>query len=143
MDDDEFELDMETGKFVQKEKVMDKPDESTSRKRKQDSSAKPSDTGDESRSRSKRSKKTDAVPLLEDDDEDLMIVDDMDKDADYEPRNDDELDNDQQDYPAFDDDDDDFQIPPLRSRKSEKPEKKERKQTKKKVDTARSRSSGR
>ena len=49
--------------------------------------------------------------------------------ADYEPGNDEELDEDEQNYPAFDDDDDDFQIPPLRSRKSEK---KERKQTKKK-----------
>ena len=131
VDDDEFELDMETGKFVRKEKgtVMDKKDESTSRKRKPDSSAKPSDTGDESRSRSKRAKKTDTVPLLDDDDEDLMIVDDEDKDADYEPGNDEELDDDEQNYPAFDNDDDDFQIPPLRSRKSEK---KERKQTKKK-----------
>ena len=67
------------------------------------------------------------MPLLDDDEEDLMIVDDEDKDADYEPGNDDEeLDDDEQNYPAFDDDGDDFQIPPLRPRKSEK---KERKQT--------------
>ena len=133
VDDDEFELDMATGKFIRKEKgiVMDNKDESTSRKRKPDSSAKPSDTGDESRSRSKRAKKTDTVPPLDDDEdqEDLMIVDDQDKDADYEPGNDEELDDDEQNYPAFDDDDDDFQIPPIRPRKAEK---KERKQTKKK-----------
>ena len=142
MDDDEFELDMETGKFIQKKKVVDKKDELTSRKRKQDSNAKPSDTGDESRNRSKRAKKTDAVPLLDDDEEDLIIVDDKDKDADYEPGNDDEeLDEDEQNYPAFDDDEDDFQIPPLRPRKSEKKERKQTK-TKKKSDTARSRSPG-
>ena len=112
VDDDEFELDIETGKFVQKKKVAEKPDESTSRKRKADDHSKPSDTGDELKSRSKKSKKTDAVPLLEEDD-DLMIMDDEDKDKDYEPGNDEELDEDDQDYPAFDDDDDDFQIPPL------------------------------
>ena len=142
VDDDEFELDMNTGKFVRKEKgtVMDKKDESTSRKRKPDSSAKPSDTGDESGSRSKRAKKKDAIPLLEDDeaDDDLMIVDDEDRDEDYEP--DDDLDDeDAEQYPAMDDDDNDFEIPPLRARKDTKAKeiKKERKQTKKQRSTQR------
>ena len=133
VDDDEFDLDMNTGKFVQKEKVTvaEKDDESTSRKQKSDNSSKPSDTGDESRSQPKRPKKTDAVPLLEDDEDedqdDLMIVDDENRDVNYEPGNDE--DDDAEDYPVMDDDDDDFKIPPLRARKDTK---KERKQTKKK-----------
>ena len=125
VDDDEFELDLATGKFIQKNKVVDKPDESMSRKRKADDRAKPSDTGDESRSRSKKPKKTDAVPLLEEDDDDLMIMDDEDRDKDYEPDEDDQLDEDEQ--PAFDDDDDDFDIPPLRARKTDKKETKQKK----------------
>ena len=137
VDDDELDLDINTGKFLRKEKVTvaDKDDESTSRKRKSDSSSKPSDTGDESRSRPKRSKKTDAVPLLEDDEaedqDDLMIVDDEPRDANYEPGDDDD-DEDAEEYPAMDDDDDDFEIPPLRARKDTKDTKKECKQTKKK-----------
>ena len=94
---------------------------------------KPSDTGDESKSRHKKQKKTTAVPLWEDDDDDdqddLMIVDDEDHDANYEPGDEDEQDDDDEDYPAFDDDDDDFQEPPPRARKDTK---KEQKQTKKK-----------
>ena len=125
IDDDEFELDLATGKFIQKNKVVDKPDESASRKRKADDRAKPSDTGDESRSRSKKSKKTDAEPLLEEEDDDLMIMDDEDKDKDYEPDEDDQLDEDEQ--PALDDDDDDFDIPPLRARKTDKKELKQKK----------------
>ena len=135
VDDEEFDLDINTGKFVRKEKVTvaEKDDESMSRKRKSDNTSKPSDTGDESRSRSKKQKKTDAVPLLEDDDDDdqddLMIVDDEDRDANYEPGDDDEQNDDDEDYPTFDDDDDDFQEPPLCARKDTK---KEQKQTKKK-----------
>ena len=135
VDDDEFELDINTGKFVRKEKVTvaEKDDELTSRKRKSDNTSKPSGTGDESRNRPKKPKKTDAVPLLEDDDDDdqddLMIVDDEDHDANYDPGEDDDQDDDDQDYPVMDDDDDDFQIPPLRARKDTK---KEQKQTKKK-----------
>ena len=131
VDDDEFELDINTGKFVQKEKVAEKDDESTSRKRKSDNTSKPDDTAEESRSRPKKSKKTSAIPLLEDDDddEDLMIVDDEDRDVDYQPE-DEQMDDDDEDFPALDDDDDDdFQEPPPRARKDTK---KEQKQVKKK-----------
>ena len=82
--------------------------------------------------RAKRSK-TAAVPLIEDDDDDLEMI--MDKaDEIYEPEEDDE------EIYQMDDDDDDFQEPPLRSRKttrSKMPMTKRRveKSTKKKEDT--------
>ena len=56
-----------------------------------------------------------------------MIVDDEDRDKDYEPENDEEQ-NDDDDYPVIDDDDDNFQEPPPRARKTTK---KEQKQVKK------------
>ena len=99
VDDDEFELDINTGKFIRKKKapVTEKGDESTSRKRKPTSNtSKPSDTGDESKGRDKKKKKMTSVPLLEDDDnnedDDLQVVDDEDHDKDYEPENDKEND---------------------------------------------------
>ena len=142
VDDEDFELDLDTGKFVQKKKKPKTPvestkdddhhDESTSQKWKAtDESSKPIDTVDESQSRDKKRKKTAAVPLLEDDDDqdddDLMIVDNEDCDKNYAP-GDDEQDDDDDDYPVLDDDDDDFQEPPPRARKTTK---KEKKQTKK------------
>ena len=138
MDDDKFELDINTGKFIRKKKapVTEKGDESTSRKGKPTSNtSKPSDTGNESKGRDKKKKKMTAVPLLEDDDNDddndLQIVDDEDHDKDYEPENDEENDK---NYPVIgDDDDDDFEIPPLRPRKT----KKELTQTKKQTTTQR------
>ena len=124
VDDNEFELDVATGKFLRKKApVTEQHDESTSRKGKPaDKTSKPSDTGDESKSRGRKQKKTTAVPLLEDDDndddDDLMLVDDEDRDKDYEPENDEEND---EDYPVVGDDndgdEDDFQVPKLRSRK--------------------------
>ena len=79
------------------------------------------DTSDASKSRDKKKKKT--VTLVEDeanDDDDLEIVDDEDLDKDYEPENDEENDDDDDNYPQIDDDLDDFEIPPLRQRKTKK-----------------------
>ena len=133
VDDDKFELDINTGKSIRKEKpVTEKGDESMSRKRKSTgNTAKPSDTGDESKSQSKKQKKTAAVPLLEDDDndndDDLQIIDDEDHDKDYEPENDEEND---ENYPGIgDDDDNDFEIPPPRAQKTKKELKQTKKQT--------------
>ena len=120
VDDNEFELDMNTGKFIRKKAVpvTEKGDESTSRKRKSTAGKTPkaSDTGNESKSRDKRQRKT-VTPLDDnnDGDNDLEIVDDVDRDKDYEPENDEE------DYLAIaNDDDDDFEIPPLRPWKTKK-----------------------
>ena len=133
IDGEDYELDLDTGKFIRKKKADDANDESTSRKGKgTDKELKTSDTVDKSKDRGKKNKKTGAIPLLEDDDDDdqddLMVVDDEDRDVDYEPEDEDEQ-MDDEDFPAFDDDDDDFQEPPPRARKDTK---KEQKQTKKK-----------
>ena len=81
----------------------------------------------------KRQKKSVAVPLLDDnDDDDLMLMDDEDRDKDFEPW-DDELDDDEYPVPN-DDDDDDFQEPAPRARKPIKKETKQKHSTQRRVD---------
>ena len=103
---------------------------SSPRKRKTDAEAKKDtgdkrsktdDTDDASKSRQQvgtkrpKQKKTGAIPMLMDDGGELMVIDDKDKDKDYEPQ----LEEDDNDiYPMDNDDDDDFQEPPPRARKS-------------------------
>ena len=141
VDDNEFELDMNTGKFIRKKAVpeTEKGDESTSRKRKSTAGKTPkaSDTSDTSKSRNKKKKKTVTLVEEEANDDDLQIVDDEDLDKDYEPEDDDENDEDDDDnYPQMDDDLDDFEIPPLRQRKTTKEvaQKKKPKTTQRRVD---------
>ena len=121
VDDDEFELDLVTGKFIQKSKVVHKPDESMSRGKAKDKtniSKKASDTGDASQCR----KKKNVVAFTEqeaeayvDDDNDLEIIDDEDLDKDYDPNDDDNVDD--EDQQVVDEDLEDFEIPPLPQRK--------------------------
>ena len=111
MDDEEFDLDLDTGRFIQKKKTEKPADDN--------------DDVDESRRRPQVAKKSAPIPLLEDDDDvkdDLEIIDDQDKDQDYQPDNDDDDDDDDNVDMPQDEDDDDFEIPPLRARKPIKDE---------------------
>ena len=120
VDDDDFEWDMATGKFIQKRKVVDKDDELKSRgkaKGKTNTSKKASDTDAASNSR----KKKDMVTFTEqdaeevDDNNDLEIIDDEDLDKDYDPDDDDNADD--EDQQVEDEDLDDVDIPQLPQRK--------------------------
>ena len=116
VDDDEFELDMTTGKFIQKSrgKTNDKKDKSKK---------KVSDTDDASKSRQKKKAVTFTEHETEevDDDNDLEIVDDEDLDKDYDPDDDDNVE--EEDEQAVEEDLDDFDIPPLPERKKKAKEK--------------------
>ena len=135
IDDEDYDLDIETGRFVRKKtpaKVPTKPtkptkdDESQSRSKDKDktkATKKVSDTDDASQSRRKKKAVTftEQEPEDNDDENDLEIVDDEDLDKDYEPDDEDDDDNgDDEDQRGVDDDLDDFDIPPLRQRKKGK-----------------------
>ena len=130
IDDEDYELDVQTGLFVRKEKtpakVSTKPmkctkdDESKSRGKDKDkpkTTKKASNTDDASQSRKKKKVVTfteQEADEDDDDDNDLEIVDDEDLDKDYEPDNDDDDDNDDdENQQGMDEDLDDFDIPPL------------------------------
>ena len=143
VDDDEFELDMDTGKFVQKKKVVDKDDESKSRgkaKDKTNTSKKASDTDDASQSRKKKKVVTFTEQEAEDyvdDDNDLEIINDEDLDKDYDPNDDDNVDD--EDQQVVDEDLEDFDIPPLPQRKKKTKEKaqkiKSKSSTRRRIET--------
>ena len=147
MDDEEYELDVRTGKFVRKEKEKDpaketniqKDDESMGRRKKiAGAITKTGDTGDASKNREKKKKKTVTLVEEEANDDDLEIVDDEDLDKDYEPGEDDYNDEeDDENYQAIDEDLDDFEVPPLRQRTTAKEvvSKKKPKSTQRRVAT--------
>ena len=99
------------------EPKKDKPTKETGDKR-----SRTDDTDDASKNRKQKGakrpkqKKTAAIPMLMDDnddvDDDLMVIDDKDKDYEPQPEEDDN------DIYPMDDDDNDFQEPPPRARKS-------------------------
>ena len=145
VDDEDYELDVRTGRFVRKEKEkgpaketnVQKDDESVSRRKKiAGAIEKTVDTGDASRNRKK--KKTVTFTEEEANDDDLEIVDDEDLDKDYEPGEDDYNDDeDDENYQAIGEDLDDFEIPPLRQRTKPKEvvSKKKSKSTQRRVAT--------
>ena len=111
VNDEEFDLDLDTGKFIRRKNTGKTADDN--------------DDINESRRRPQVAKKSAPVPLLEDDDDvedDLEIIDDQDKDKDYQPDNDDYNDEEDNVVMPQDEDDDDFEIPPLRTRKPVKDE---------------------
>ena len=130
IDDEDYELDLRTGKFVRKEKqkvpakaptkqvTVQKDDESRSRRKDKAGAVEETiDTGDVSRNRKKKKSVTfTEEEANDDDDDDLEIVDDEDLDKNYEPGQDDDNDDDGDDenYQAVTEDLDDFDIPPLR-----------------------------
>ena len=129
VDDEEFDLDVETGLFVRKAKTpaKAKDDESKSRGKNKDkttTTTKSIDTDDASRSRGKRKVVAFKEKEADDDDDDgndLEIVDDEDLDKNYEPGDDEDDDNDDdEDQRGMSDDLDDFEIPPLPQRKKVK-----------------------
>ena len=125
VDDEDYELDVRTGKFVQKV-----------RKEKAGAIEKTVDTGDASGNRKK--KKTVTFTEEEANDDDLEIIDDEDLDKDYEPGEDDYNDDeDDENHQARDEDLDDFEIPPLRQRTKPKEvvSKKKSKSTQRRVAT--------
>ena len=148
IDDEDFELDVQTGLFVRKEKTpakastkptkSTKDDESKSRGKDKDKTStakKAVDTDDASQSRKKKKVVTFTEQEADDDDNDLEIVDDEDLDKDYEPDDND----DDEDQQGMDEDLDDFEIPPLPQRKKVKEvaqKTKPRPSTRRRVETA-------
>ena len=130
IDEEDYKLDLRTGKFVRKEKQkvpakaptkqvsVQKIDESRSRRKDKAGAVEETiDTGDVSRNRKKKKSVTFTEEEANDNDDDnLEIVDDEDLDKNYEPGQDDDNDDDGDDenYQAVTEDLDDFDIPPLR-----------------------------